>query len=26
MPFPSEWSVRGRILALTDYLSTLQQR
>jgi mono/diheme cytochrome c family protein len=26
MPFPSEWTVRGRILALTDYLSTLQQR
>jgi|GEM_PF-241635 len=26
MPFPSEWTVRGRILALTEYLSTLQQR
>jgi mono/diheme cytochrome c family protein len=26
MPFPSDWTVRGRILALTDYLSTLQQR
>jgi mono/diheme cytochrome c family protein len=24
-PFPAEWSVRGRILALVDYLATLQQ-
>jgi mono/diheme cytochrome c family protein len=24
-PFPPEWSVRGRIVALVDYLQTLQQ-
>lgn len=24
-PFPAEWSVRGRIQALVDYLATLQQ-
>lgn len=24
-PFPAEWSVRGRIQALVDYLGTLQQ-
>lgn len=24
-PFPAEWSVRGRIIALVDYLATLQQ-
>jgi mono/diheme cytochrome c family protein len=24
-PFPAEWSVRGRILALVDYLQTLQR-
>ncbi len=24
-PFPSEWSVRGRILALVAYLETLQR-
>ena len=25
-PFPPEWSVRGRIMALVEYLETLQQR
>lgn len=25
VPFPAEWSVRGRILALVDYLATLQR-
>ena len=24
-PFPAEWSVRGRIIALVDYLQTLQR-
>ncbi|MCA3181946.1 MAG: c-type cytochrome [Burkholderiales bacterium] len=24
-PFPAEWSVRGRIVALVDYLQTLQR-
>lgn len=25
-PFPAEWSVRGRILSLVEYLSTIQLR
>lgn len=25
-PFPPEWSVRGRIMALVEYLETLQQK
>jgi mono/diheme cytochrome c family protein len=25
LPFPREWTVRGRILALVDYLATLQR-
>jgi hypothetical protein len=25
VPFPAEWSVRGRILSLVEYLATLQR-